>query len=271
MSAPKNMISTVWNDIKAVRETSPLVVNITNYVVTNNTANATLALGASPAMNHVANDLPGLVNLAGALVINLGTIPPDYIEGMHIASTIAQEKGIPIVIDPVAAGINDLRTNLPRELLDKYRVTMLRGNASEVMAVAGAESKPKGVDTANGVEEAADAARIINKKFGCAILVSGETDLVVYNGKEARLCGGSSMMTMVTGLGCTCSAVGGVMTAVQKDPFQAAIDTAAIMNIAGEMAAEVASGPGSLQLHFLDALYQINEDVVAKRLKVELS
>jgi len=271
MPASESMISAVWNDISAVRETAPMVLNITNYVVTNNTANALLALGASPAMSHPVDDLPGLLDLSRALVVNLGTLQPDYIEGMHVAMARAVEQGKPIVLDPVAAGVNPLRTELPVELLEKYRPQILRGNASEIMVVAGDEGRPKGVDTLHGVEEAAAAAHALNKRYGCAVLISGEVDLVVHEGREARLAGGSDMMPRVTGLGCTCTALTGALAAVQEDPFQAALDTAAVMNMAGAMAAEVSPGPGSLQMHFLDALYQIDEQVVADRLEVALS
>ena len=126
MSAPETLIQTIWQDIQAVRDKAPLIVNITNYVVTNNTANSLLALGASPAMSHVAEDLPGLVNLAGALVVNLGTLADDYVVGMHTAMAKANDMGLPIVLDPVAAGVNALRTDLPREFLRKYRPAILR-------------------------------------------------------------------------------------------------------------------------------------------------
>ncbi|MGE4192337.1 MAG: hydroxyethylthiazole kinase [Pseudodesulfovibrio sp.] len=268
MSARETLAGAVWEDIRAVRDTAPLVVNITNYVVTNNTANALLALGASPAMSHVVEDLPGLVRLSGALVVNLGTLAPDYVEGMRVAMALANEMGLPIVLDPVAAGVNELRTDLAREFLAQYRPAILRGNASEIMAVAGEDGQAKGVDTSMGVDEAGNAARMLSDTYGCAVLVSGETDLVVGGGREARLAGGSSMMPRVTGLGCTCTALAGAFAAVRKDFFQAAVSTAAAMNIAGEMAAERSPGPGSLQMHLLDALYLLDEATVLDRLKV---
>jgi hydroxyethylthiazole kinase len=271
MNASPEMIQTVWNDIDAIRTQGPMVVNVTNYVVTNNTANALLALGASPAMNHVAEDLPGLMDLAQALVINLGTLAPEYVEGMRVAMDIAFKQNKPIALDPVAAGVNDLRTGLAREFLEKYRPAILRGNASEIMAVAGKQGRPKGVDSLNSVEEAGEAARVLSREHGCAVVVSGEVDLVVYGNREARLAGGSDMMPRVTGLGCTCTALAGAMAAVQPDPFLAAVDTAAVMDIAGEMAAEASPGPGSLQLHLYNALYQMEEKDVAQRLKVELA
>lgn len=271
MSAPSYIIESVWNDIAAVREKGPLVVNITNYVVTNNTANALLALGASPAMNHVVEDLPGLLDLAQALVVNLGTLAEDYIAGMHGAFAQAVEQGLPTVLDPVAAGVNELRTGLSREFLGKYHPTIIRANASEIMAVAGDDGKPKGVDTSQTVEQAHNAAMALNQKYGCTVLVSGETDLVVDATREARLSGGSAMMPRVTGLGCTCTALAGAFAAVQPDPFLAAIDTAAVMNIAGEMAAEVSPGPGSLQLHLYDMLYLLDQSHFMNRLQVELS
>ena len=268
MSAPEALIQAVWKDIEAVRAQAPLIVNITNYVVTNNTANSLLALGASPAMNHVAEDLPGLVNLAGALVVNIGTLADDYVEGMHVAMAQANDMDMPVVLDPVAAGVNALRTGISREFLEKYHPAILRGNASEIMAVAGEDGRPKGVDTSMGVDEARGAARALNERYGCVVLVSGETDLVVGADRETRLAGGSAMMPRVTGLGCTCTALAGAFAAVQRDYFQAAVDTAAVMNMAGEMAAERSPGPGSLQMHLHDALYLLDENTVRTRLKV---
>lgn len=268
MSARKTLAKTVWEDVRAVREQAPLVVNITNYVVTNNTANALLALGASPAMSHVAEDLPGLIRLAGALVVNLGTLGPDYVEGMRAAMELANDMELPVVLDPVAAGVNELRTGLAREFLEQYRPAILRGNASEIMAVAGEDGRAKGVDSSMGVDEAGSAARMLSEKFDCVVLVSGETDLVVGSGREVRLAGGSAMMPRVTGLGCTCTALAGAFASVRKDFFQAAVDTAAVMNVAGEMAAERSPGPGSLQMHLLDALYILDEATVLDRLKV---
>ncbi|MGE4421336.1 MAG: hydroxyethylthiazole kinase [Pseudodesulfovibrio sp.] len=268
MSAPETLIRKVWKDIEAVRKQAPLIVNITNYVVTNNTANSLLALGASPAMNHVAEDLPGLVDLAGALVVNIGTLADDYVVGMHVAMAQANDMNMPIVLDPVAAGVNRLRTDTCLEFLEKYHPDIVRGNASEIMALAGEDGRPKGVDTSMGVDEAEDAAKALNERFGCVVLVSGETDLVVGEGREMRLAGGSAMMPRVTGLGCTCTALAGAFAAVQHDYFQAAVDTAAVMNMAGEQAAEVSPGPGSLQMHLHDALYLLDEATVRARLKV---
>ncbi|WP_319585004.1 hydroxyethylthiazole kinase [uncultured Pseudodesulfovibrio sp.] len=268
MSAPETLIQAVWQDIQAVREKAPLIVNITNYVVTNNTANSLLALGASPAMSHVAEDLPGMVNLAGALVVNIGTLAEDYVVGMHTAMAQANDLNTPVVLDPVAAGVNALRTDISIEFLEKYRPAILRGNASEIMAVAGEDGKTKGVDTCMGVDEAKGAAKVLNERYGCVVLVSGETDLVVGKDREMRLAGGSAMMPRVTGLGCTCTALAGAFAAVQPDFFQAAVDTAAVMNMAGEWAAERSPGPGSLQMHLHDALYLLDEDTVRARLKV---
>ncbi len=270
MKQQEHSIQALQEDVQAIRQSTPLIVNITNYVVTNTTANALLALGASPAMNHVAEDLPGLVRLSKALVVNLGTLAKDYIEGMHVAMALANEMGLPIVLDPVAAGVNALRTDLPREILERYHPALLRGNASEIMAVAGQEGQPKGVDTSKGVDEAKAAAQLLSDRYGCAVLVSGPEDLVVSGDRVARLQGGSSLMPLVTGLGCTCTALAGAFAAVQSDMFQAAIDTAAVMNIAGELAAEISPGPGSLQLHFYDALYALTNETLREKCRLEV-
>ncbi|MGE4553534.1 MAG: hydroxyethylthiazole kinase [Desulfovibrionaceae bacterium] len=261
----------VWADLAAVKARAPLVVNITNYVVTNNTANALLALGASPAMSHVAEDLPGLLDLAGALVVNLGTLAQDYVDGMRVALDKAAALGIPAVLDPVAAGVNALRTGLAREILATWRPAIVRGNASEILCVAGDAGKPKGVDTSQGVDEALEAARGLAREHGCTVVVSGPVDLVTDGRRVARVAGGSELMPRVTGLGCTATALCGALAAVQPDPFRAALAATAAMDLAGELAAERAAGPGTLQLHLYDELYNLSEATVRARLRAELT
>ena len=259
----------LWRNIEAIRERAPLVLNVTNYVVTNTTANALLALGASPAMAHAAEEMPELVGLAGALVINLGTPGREQIEGMRAALEAAVKLGLPWVLDPVAAGATALRTRLAREFVDLYRPSVVRGNASEVMAVVGDAGKPKGVDSSQSVDEALDAARTLAREYGLVVQASGETDLVTDGERTVRLFGGHAMMPRVTGLGCTATAVTGAFLAVEPDPFLAAVHGAGAMNLAGAMAGAVSPGPGSLQLALYDALYAMTPDDVRRGFRVE--
>lgn len=266
-----DVAAAVWTDIAAVKSSVPLVVNITNYVVTNNTANALLALGASPAMSHVAEDLPGLLESSGALVVNLGTLAADYVTGIRVALDRAAGLGIPAVLDPVAAGVNELRTGLAREILSTWRPAIVRGNASEILCVAGAEGHPKGADSCMGVDDALEAALALARRYACTVAVSGPVDLVTDGRRMARVAGGSDLMPRVTGLGCTSTALCGALAAVQPDAFRAALSAVAIMDIAGELATEQAAGPGTLQLYLYDELYKLSEATVRSHLRVELS
>ncbi len=266
---PVHDADALWNNILAIREQAPLVLNVTNYVVTNNTANALLALGASPAMAHAAEEMPELVALAGSLVINIGTPGREQIEGMRASLEKAREIGLPWVLDPVAAGATALRTSLAREFVKEYKPAVVRANASEIMAVAGASGKPKGVDSSQSVDQALESALRLAGDNNVVVQLSGETDLVTNGERAVRLYGGHAMMPRVTGLGCTASAVTGAFLAVEKDPFLAAVHGAGAMNLAGEMAGQNAAGPGSLQLALYDALYTIGPEDVRRGFRVE--
>lgn len=259
----------VYRDIEAIRAKNPVVLSITNYVVTNTTANALLALGASPIMSHAVEEMAELVAISGALVINLGTVAPEYLAAMDPAWTAADEGGVPVVLDPVGAGASMLRTVTPLALLDSHRPFIIRGNASEIMTLAGdAGSAARGVDSTAKSDVAGSAARTLAMKHACAVVVSGEVDYVTEGGAKVRVLGGSPLMPRVTGLGCTATAICAAFAAVNKNPLEAALHASITMKIAGEMAEVRASGPGTLQLHLYDALYNMKAQDVSDRIKV---
>lgn len=259
----------IWRDIEKIRAASPLVHNITNYVVMNNSANALLALGASPVMAHAAEEVEDMVALASALVINIGTLSGPWIGSMSAAVAAAKRRGIPFILDPVGAGATPYRTETAHRLLDQGPPAVLRGNASEIRALYFADGATKGVDSLYGAEEALEAARALSKARGCVVCVSGAVDLVVEGDRTIRVMNGHPMMPRVTGLGCTASALVGAFAAVNPSAFHAAGHAMAVMGIAGEIAAEGAPGPGSLQVRLLDALYTLREKDIADRLKLE--
>lgn len=261
----------VWQDVKRVREAAPLVHNITNYVVMNTTANALLALGASPVMAHAIEEVAEMAGLAGALVINIGTLSASWIEAMLKAGAVARQWGIPIVLDPVGVGATSFRTQTARRLLDEVAPTIIRGNASEIRALADAGAETKGVDSTHTSDQALDAARALAGKRGAVVVVSGATDMIVAGDHVVRVHNGHEMMPRVTGLGCTSTALVGAFAAVNPSAMQAAAHAMAVMGIAGEMAAEQAEGPGSFQVHFLDALYRMQADDIERRLRAEES
>ena len=258
----------IYSDIEAIRAKAPLVLNITNYVVTNNTANALLALGASPIMSHAVEEMAELVAISGALVINLGTVAPEYLAAMEPAWTAADKAGVPTILDPVGAGASLLRTVTPLALLADHKPFIIRGNASEITTLAGGEGGAKGVDSTASSESAVTVARVLRKKYGGAVVVSGEVDIVAGEGIRVQVMGGSPLMPRVTGLGCTASALCGAFAAVNKNPFEAALGATVTMKVAGEIAAAKASGPGTLQLHFYDALYNLSLQDVEDHIKL---
>ncbi len=259
----------ICRDLEAIRKDNPLVVNVTNNVVTNYTANALLALGASPAMSHDADDLEELAALAGALVINIGTPGDEFIRGMAAAGAAARANGVPIVVDPVAAGVTKRRTRTIVEFMDAYPPAIIRGNASEIMSLAGGGNSARGVDSRLESNIARDAAIALAKDRKCAVCVSGAVDIVTDGRNVVRLKNGKAMMTRVTGMGCAATALCGAFAAVNGSALDAAVGAMAVMGVAGDMAAERALGPGTLQLHFLDALYRLAESDITGRLKID--
>ena len=246
--------------IIAVRSKSPLVHNITNYVVMNNSANALLAIGASPVMAHWKEEMEEMTAIAGALVINIGTLDGDWIEGMKTAGTAAFRKNIPIVLDPVGAGATSQRTKAAWEIINLCHPTIIRGNASEVMALLDASVKSKGVDSSASSDDALAAARKLATDTGAVVVISGATDDITNGTDVYTVEGGNPMMTSVTGMGCTATALVGAFAAVEADPMVAATAAMAVMSLAGERAAIHARGNGSMQMYFLDELYNLTPD-----------
>jgi len=262
--------TTIWNALKTIREKSPLIHNITNYVVMNNTANALLALGASPVMAHAEEEVEDMVNMAGALVINIGTLSSHWIKSMFKAAVRANKRGIPFVLDPVGAGATDYRTRIARELIVTAPPTIIRGNASEILAILKDDAKTKGVDSMAASKDVVIDARKISRTYGSIVCISGEVDYVVSADQVIKVANGHPMMTMVTGMGCTASALCGAFAAVDPHVSIAVAQAMAVMGMAGELAVAKCNGPGSLQVHFLDALYALSRDDIDRLLKIEV-
>lgn len=261
-------VTSIWQDVQRIREQGPLVHNITNYVVMNNTANALLAIGASPVMAHAEEEVEQMVAIANALVINIGTLSPAWVRAMSRAMRRAAERQIPIVLDPVGAGATAYRTRTVKELLSCATPSIIRGNASEIMALVDSQASTRGVDSAHSSAMAVEAAHALSRQTGSVVGISGAVDYVIWQEKRLALHNGHPMMPRVTGLGCTASALCGAFVAVNPSPFEATAHAMAVLAIAGELAAERAEGPGTLQLYLLDVLYTLNEAQIAQRLKI---
>lgn len=255
--------------VRKVKETNPMAPSITNTVTINFVANAQLAVGGSAAMVYLPDEGEFIANAGGAVYINVGTLLPIYDETLPRTAKALRATGTPWVLDPVAIGIGEMRTRL---LLNfkPYKPSIIRGNASEVIALAGlweldggtGASNVRGVDTTDTVAAARQAAVALARYTGGAVAVSGETDLVTDGKTVAWSHGGSRMMEKITGCGCSLGGVAAVY-ACAADPFTAALTATNVYNLAGRRAEEQSAGPGSFQMNFLDALYQATPEEIA--------
>ncbi|WP_028376268.1 hydroxyethylthiazole kinase [Leeuwenhoekiella sp. MAR_2009_132] len=258
----------LWQHILTVRNQSPLVQNITNYVVMNNTANALLAIGASPIMAHAHHEMASMQKICNALVVNIGTLDEYWVESMLIAATEANHNNKPWILDPVGAGATPYRDEVLNRLLE-LKPAAIRGNASEILALAKHnKTQTKGVDSTASSLEAIDAARYLTKEFGCLVVISGETDVIVNEGQEFKLNNGNALMTKITGMGCSATAILAAFIAVITNKTEAAVAATALISIAGELAAKNSAGPGSLQMNILDKLYNITETEFLQHIKL---
>jgi len=236
-----------------MRAAAPLVHCITNYVAMNIAANVLLAAGASPAMLHTPEETEDFAAIAGALTINIGTLSPNWVAGMHAAIDGATRARKPWVFDPVAHYASPWRGRIARDLLERTP-TILRGNASEIMALAGIDTASRGPDAADGVEAAEDAARRLAGTDAAVVAVTGATDFVTDGTRAVRVQGGDPMMARVTAMGCALTALTGAYAATAPEPFDATVAALAHFAAAGNAAAG-APGPASFQTAFVDALH----------------
>ena len=268
--------SDLWSDVLAVRERSPLVHCITNLVVINFNANTLLAAGASPVMAHAHEEVADMAGIAQALVLNIGTLDPYWIESMKLALVAAHKRGIPVVLDPVGAGATRYRNESIELLLSTASPTVVRGNASEIMSVAGASVQTRGVDSTAGAHDALGAAQMLAQRIQGVVCVSGATDHILDAQQRcAKLSNGHEWMTRITGVGCSATALVGAFCAVQPDAWRATVAAMAFLGVVGEVAADrVMSrgmGVGSMQSALLDELQLLDLDVFEKRLKLKVT
>lgn len=253
-----------------LRKAVPLVHCLTNDVVVNYVANCLLAIGAAPAMIPDKNEAAQFAAVAGALLVNVGTITEPQAEAMRAAVESANNAGRPWVLDPVAVGVLSLRTSLANELKMK-KPSLIRGNASEIIALAGMEATGRGVDSTASMDAAHDAAVSLARETGATVLATGPVDIVVTEGRQTvRISNGTPMMTRVTGVGCAQGAIGAALVSVSADTHSAGVATALLMAVAGDIALENAVRPGSFQIALLDALDALDENEIRQRAKISL-
>jgi hydroxyethylthiazole kinase len=252
-----------------LRAAIPLVHCITNYVAMNTTANVLLAAGASPAMLHAPEEVADFTALSAALSINIGTISSHWADAMLTATAAADQHSIPWVLDPVAVGATRYRQTLCAQLLAS-KPTVIRGNASEILALNGLASQGRGVDATANPEQAVNAAIALAQKQGCIVAMTGESDWLTDGTQHYRINGGHPLMPRVTTLGCGLSAlVTAFIAANRQNPLGATAAALTCFAVAGERAGNNAQGPGSFQVALLDALYQLTPDDLTTNAQLE--
>jgi len=264
------LIETICNDLAAIREKKPLVHSITNLVVMNETANAILCLGALPIMAHAKEEVAEMVGIASALVLNIGTLEPDWIDAMEMAGKRANELNIPVILDPVGAGATKLRTESSRRLLQNVKISIARGNAGEVATLAGIAAEVKGVESIGASQTSEEIARQFASTYGCTAAITGVVDVVSDGKRTAKLSNGHEMMGKVVGTGCMSSTMVASFAAVDADSFSAAVGGLTAFGIAGEIAAQISGDrPGTFHTTVYDALYALSAEDIHKRARIE--
>jgi hydroxyethylthiazole kinase len=256
--------------LTAIHQKKPLIHHITNGVVMNDTANITLAIGALPVMAHAIEEVEEMVSIAGALVLNIGTLTTEQIEAMLRAGRRANALGIPIVLDPVGAGATRMRTQAALRLLTELHITAIRGNASEIAALIGVAGETRGVESISVAAERETLAQQAAQKLACTTAITGARDVISDGSRMAFVENGHPLLASITGSGCMATSLVGAFLAVESDALLATTAGLIAMGLAGEMAAPAASGPGTFRSHLLDAVAALDEDTILHGQKVSI-
>lgn len=261
----------ISEDLKKVRETKPLIHNITNLVVMNETANAILCLGALPIMAHAIEEVEEMVGISSALVLNIGTLTSDWIDAMELAGKKANELGIPVILDPVGAGATSFRIAASKRLLSNVKISIVRGNAAEISVLAGIAAEVRGVESVKTTQEPETIAKQFASIYGCTVAITGVVDVVSDGKRLAKISNGDPMLSKVVGTGCISNTIIASFAAVQPDMFLAAIGGLAALGIAGEMAAQKSGNkPGTFHVELYNALNELSENDINEYLKLDV-
>ena len=261
-------MSSPGDSLRELRERRPLIHQITNYVVMNETANATLALGALPVMAHAIEEVEEMASFAGALVLNIGTLSKHWIDAMLLAGRAANAAGAPVVLDPVGVGATKLRTETAQRILDQVDIAVVRGNAAEIAVLAGVEAEIRGVESIGAAAEGAELARTAARTLGLVASVTGPTDYVSNGERTLTVSNGDPLLGTVSGTGCMSSALTGCFVAVAP-PLEGAAYALAAFGVAGEDAARDAKGPGTFHANLYDALYNLEPTTLDRRARID--
>ncbi len=264
-------MSTTSEIRKKVVDKCPLVHMITNYVTVNDCANVCICAGGSPVMTDAAEDVPDMVGLASAVVLNIGTLNCRTVESMILAGKTANAKGIPVILDPVGVGATKYRTETAERILAEVKVSVIKGNQGEISILAGLGGEVRGVDSAKGADDIAEAAKALASKTGCIVAATGPADYVSDGKTVITLKNGSKWMSTVSGTGCMLSAVVGAYVGACGPNIESVASAISVLNIASEIAADSGKvgGPASFKVALLDSLYSLDAAKIDRLLQRE--
>lgn len=263
------MDNRIFADLLAeVRSRKPLVHHITNYVTVNDCANATICCGAAPVMAHSIDEVADMVSMAGALVLNIGTLDPPQVESMLRAGAVANRLHVPVILDPVGAGATRLRTGSAERLVHDLEIAVIKGNAAEIAVLAGKEGTIKGVDSCGVKGEPRDIAASLARELGLTVAVSGPVDIVTDGKRTLLVDNGHPIMGRISGTGCMASSLTGAFNAVSEDRVVATAAALAVFGISGEKASLRCQAPASFKVALLDELYGLTPEDVEKGARV---
>jgi hydroxyethylthiazole kinase len=267
--AKNNSFGAICAELLArIHDRHPLVHHMTNFVVMNDTANLTLALGALPVMAHAKEEVAEMVSAAGALVLNPGTLTPEWVEAMLIAAKRANELGVPVIYDPVGVGATKLRNETGERFLADLRLAVIRGNSGEVGALAGVGGKVKGVESVEGVKDPVQVTRNLAKKYNTVVAITGQRDILSDGQRTLGVDNGHALLKTITGSGCMATTAVATFCAVESNFLIAAAAALACYGLAAQFAAEQAKGPGTFRAELLDSVYQLSPEQVESGVRI---
>ncbi len=263
------MKATASDMLEKVRTEKPVIHHLTNWVTIYDCANIVKVFGASPVMAHAKEEVADMAGIASALVLNIGTLTTDFVDAMKLAAKSANRKGIPVVLDVCGAGATKFRDDKCFEILDEVRVDIIKGNASEIARIAGENVQTKGVDASAVEKNLQEVASGLAKKRGCTVVITGVEDIVADGKRVVRVKNGHPMMANIVGTGCMATSVIGTFAAVEKDLVAASVAGLVCYEIAAEIAAQEAKGPGSFKEKLFDAVFSLDAETVNRMQKIE--
>ena len=255
--------------LEQVREKKPVVHHLTNWVTIYDCANIVKVFGASPVMSHAMEEVAEMAGIASALVLNIGTLTSDFVSAMKLAAIAANRKKIPVVLDVCGAGATEFRDDMCFEILDQVKVGIIKGNASEIARIAGEKVQTKGVDAARVDRNLREVAKGLAGKRSCTVVITGKEDIVADKNRVVLVKNGHPMMAAIVGTGCMAASVIGTFAAVEEDWVAASVAGLVCYEIAAEIAAQEARGPGSFKEKLYDAVFNLDARTVNRMQRIE--